>query len=102
MRLFTDRTGLPGPRAWSGQNVPEGKANHPVTDVTWYEAAAYAAFRNKALPTVFQWEKAARADVTAVISRSCPGARSTRATRSRPTPISRPGHAARRQLASSG
>ena len=26
----------------------------------WYEAAAYAAFRGKPLPTVFQWEKAAR------------------------------------------
>jgi eukaryotic-like serine/threonine-protein kinase len=57
---FKDRTGLPGPRTWSGQNFPEGKARHPVTDVSWYEAAAYAAFRGKQLPTIFQWEKAAR------------------------------------------
>jgi len=57
---FEDRTGLPGPRTWSSQNFPEGKANHPVTDVSWYEAAAYAAFRDKQLPTIFQWEKAAR------------------------------------------
>lgn len=57
---FKDRTGLPGPREWSNQDFPEGKGEHPVTDITWYEAAAYAAFRGKRLPTVFQWEKAAR------------------------------------------
>jgi hypothetical protein len=28
--------------------------------ITWYEAAAYAAFREKSLPTIFQWENAAR------------------------------------------
>lgn len=60
MREFKDRTGLPGPRSWSNQNFPEGRADHPVTDVTWYEAAAYAEFRGKALPTIYQWEKAAR------------------------------------------
>ena len=60
MRLFVDRTGLPGPREWSNQNPPDGKSDHPVTGITWYEAAAYAAFRDKQLPTVFQWEKAAR------------------------------------------
>jgi eukaryotic-like serine/threonine-protein kinase len=60
MREFKDRTGLPGPRNWSSRDFPEGKAEHPVTDVTWYEAAAYAAFRGKQLPTIFQWEKAAR------------------------------------------
>src|SRR5262245_17805489 len=60
MLTFKDRTGLPGPRNWSSQDFPEGKAEHPVTDVTWYEAAAYAAFRGKQLPTIFQWEKAAR------------------------------------------
>ena len=60
MKEFKDRTGLPGPRSWSSQNFPEGKADHPVTDITWYEASAYAAFRDKQLPTIFQWEKAAR------------------------------------------
>jgi eukaryotic-like serine/threonine-protein kinase len=59
-RVLVDRTGLPGPRSWSNQSFPEGKADYPVTDVSWYEAAAYAAFREKQLPTVFQWEKAAR------------------------------------------
>src|SRR5262245_23980739 len=60
LRLFTDRTGLPGPRGWSNKNYAEGRAEQPVTDITWYEAAAYAEFRGKQLPTVFQWEKAAR------------------------------------------
>ncbi|MFB3112510.1 MAG: SUMF1/EgtB/PvdO family nonheme iron enzyme, partial [Gemmatimonadales bacterium] len=60
MQLFTDRTGLPGPRSWRGQQYRDGEDMHPVTDVTWYEAAAYAEFVGKSLPTVYQWEKAAR------------------------------------------
>ena len=60
MRLFTDRSGLPGPREWSNQEFPEGEARHPVTGVSWYEAAAYAEYVDKALPTLYQWEKAAR------------------------------------------
>ena len=61
---FKDQTGLPGPRSWKNQEIPDGKAEHPVTDISWYEAAAYAAFRGKELPTVFQWEKAARDGLT--------------------------------------
>jgi dienelactone hydrolase len=60
MRELVDKTRWPGPRNWSGGTYPEGKADHPVTEITWYEAAAYAAFRGKSLPTVFQWEMAAR------------------------------------------
>ncbi len=60
IRILVDHTGLPGPRSWSNQAFPDGKADYPVTDITWYEAEAYAAFREKQLPTVFQWEKAAR------------------------------------------
>ncbi|MGH9836440.1 MAG: protein kinase domain-containing protein, partial [Blastocatellia bacterium] len=60
MGQFKDRTGLHGPRGWSGQKPPDGKEDHPVTEVTWYEAAAYAEFRGKRLPTIFQWDKAAR------------------------------------------
>jgi formylglycine-generating enzyme required for sulfatase activity len=60
MRRLVDRTGLPGPRGWTGQEFPPDQEDHPVTGVTWYEAAAYAEFAGKRLPTVFEWEKAAR------------------------------------------
>ena len=60
MKLLVDQTGRPGPRDWSEQHPPSGKEDHPVTDITWYESAAFAEFRGKSLPTVFQWEKAAR------------------------------------------
>jgi eukaryotic-like serine/threonine-protein kinase len=63
-RRFTDRTGLPGPRSWAGQDYPPGRGRYPVTDVSWYEAAAYCAFVAKALSTAFQWEKAARNGLT--------------------------------------
>ena len=60
VKNFKDRTGLLAPRSWTNQNFPENKADFPVTDITWYEAAAYARFRGKSLPTIFQWEKTAR------------------------------------------
>jgi len=60
LQLFRDKTGLSAPRSWTNQTFAEGKADFPVTDITWYEAAAYAEFRGKSLPTIFQWEKAAR------------------------------------------
>jgi formylglycine-generating enzyme required for sulfatase activity len=60
MARFHDTTGLPGPRSWSGGAPPAGRESHPVTDVTWYEAAAFAEWKGKKLPTIYQWEKAAR------------------------------------------
>ena len=69
MKEFKDRSGLPGPRSWSNQSFPEGKSEFPVTDVSWYEASAYAVFKGKQLPTIFQWEKAARnGNVSALVN----------------------------------
>ena len=72
LKEFKDRTGLPGPRDWSNQNFPDGKADFPVANINWYEAAAYAAFRGKQLPTIFQWEKAARDGGVSTMASSMP------------------------------
>ena len=72
LKEFKDRTGLPGPRDWSNQNFPDGKADFPVSNISWYEAAAYAAFRGKQLPTIFQWEKAARNGNSSALANSMP------------------------------
>ena len=59
---FADRTGLPGPRYWSGGTYPEGMSEHPVVGVSWYEASAYAAWRGVELPTLEQWYRSALGD----------------------------------------
>ena len=55
---FRDRTGRPGPSTWELGTYPEGKGDHPVSGVSWFEAAAYCQSVGKSLPTVFHWRKA--------------------------------------------
>jgi formylglycine-generating enzyme required for sulfatase activity/dienelactone hydrolase/predicted Ser/Thr protein kinase len=59
MTLFRDSTGQPGPATWELSTYPEGHGDYPVSGVSWYEAAAYAAFVGKNLPTAFHWYRAA-------------------------------------------
>jgi serine/threonine protein kinase len=60
---FVDRTGRPGPSTWEFGNYPEGQDDYPVSGVSWYEAAAYARFRNKSLPSIYHWFRAAFSDI---------------------------------------
>jgi dienelactone hydrolase len=57
---FVDRTGLAGPREWRNQEPPADLDTHPVTGVSWHEGSAYCRARGRRLPTLFEWEKAAR------------------------------------------
>ena len=59
MSAFRDTTGRNGPATWEFGSYPEGKDDFPVGGVSWYEAAAYAEFAGKRLPTIFHWSVAA-------------------------------------------
>ncbi len=59
MAEFRDASGRPGPATWELGAYPDGKADYPVGGVSWYEAAAYAEFAGKSLPTVHHWFRAA-------------------------------------------
>ncbi|MEX1129390.1 MAG: protein kinase [Vicinamibacterales bacterium] len=55
---FRDSTGRPGPSTWVRGTYPDGQEQFPVSGVSWYEAAAYAQFAGRRLPTVHQWLRA--------------------------------------------
>jgi dienelactone hydrolase len=87
MALFKDETGRTGPRAWRVGTYPDGRADHPVGGVSWYEAAAYARFAGKELPTTRHWAQTQRFfrwDSWIILPRSNFGS-------SGPRPVGKPG-----------
>ena len=66
MAEFTDQTARPGPATWQAGDYPDGQSGYPVSGISWYEVAAYAAFVGKSLPTGQHWGLA-RGEYTSLI-----------------------------------
>ncbi|MCJ7488161.1 MAG: protein kinase, partial [Candidatus Aminicenantes bacterium] len=56
MAGFVDQTGRSGPSTWQAGAFPQGHEDYPVSGVSWYEAAAFAEFAGKGLPTSHHWD----------------------------------------------
>lgn len=59
-KKFIDATNRKSPKHFRNRTYPEGKVDHPVVWVSWYDARDYCEWAGKRLPTDIEWEKAAR------------------------------------------
>ena len=62
MERLRDSTGITGPATWELGSYPEGQDDFPVGGISWFEAAAYARFAGKSLPTLYHWRAASGMD----------------------------------------
>ncbi len=59
MVRFRDTTDRSGPATWELGSYAAGQEDFPVGGISWFEAAAYAEFAGKSLPTLYHWYRVA-------------------------------------------
>ncbi len=65
-QVFVKETNRRPPVGWNNNDFPKAKADHPVVNVSWYDAKAFCKWLSEktmkkiGLPIEAQWEKAAR------------------------------------------
>jgi formylglycine-generating enzyme required for sulfatase activity len=57
---FLWEAGYPLPPGWGDADGPPDRRDHPVTNVSYFDARTFARWFGRELPTEEQWEKAAR------------------------------------------
>lgn len=64
---FIRATGHRAPMHWDHLQIPKGMEQAPVVNVSYYDAAAYAAWIGKRLPTELEWQRASE-EVTTMVA----------------------------------